>query len=242
MSSRLEELLDLLCDGQMGAAQMAELERIVLSDPQAMARMVQTLQLDGQLRWEFGAGAEPEQATPATTKPVRVETAPRSFGLSVSRPFAAAAGLILFFGLLSLLWMGLGQPDRPAVDLVKLEKAMAHENGLRREVAVARFAQFAAPEQSHKVARLLAEDRSPFVRAAAARGLGWMVAYEQKQLLLEALRDESKMVRHAAIDAIDRIAGVRIVTHSEAWIRNRRDVIAMLEQRWPKQRPVRAGG
>ncbi len=235
MSDAIDTLIDRLCEGQLDSAEMARLERLVSTDPEGMKRLVQALQMDGQLRWEFGAGVGEERTV---EKPSQDSVSPLVFDQKwkrvwPSRPFATAAGLLVLLGagLYAAVWMGGGQ--RSGVDLAQLEQDMAQADGHLREKAVARFTQHAGLDHADKVARILNDDRSPFVRAAAARGLGWMAAYDQKQPLLRALEDESRMVRLAAIDAIDRIAGVRIVGQQSLTKDNRQAVIDMLEKHWP---------
>jgi hypothetical protein len=199
--NELDLLIDALCEGQLDEPGMARLEQLVADDPKARRRMVMALQLDGHLRWEYGAGIQAEE-------PASVDPSPAPKPLPMGQPsrgwMAVAAGLILLIGG-GLVLRGLDFSAPPSVDLVAIEAKMVDPSGEVRERAVVEFARHAGAEQAEKMVRVLKEDDNRYVRAAAARGLGWMGATAQKPALYDALRDEAIVVRKAAISAIDRL-------------------------------------
>ena len=199
--NELDSLIDALCDGTLDPAGMARLEQFVADDPMARKQMVLALQLDGHLRWEHGAGLGADERLSIDKEP---SAEPLQLRIPLRRWMAVAAVFAMILGGVVALRV-LEPPVPPQVDLALVEVQMADSSGEVREKAVVQFAQHAGIENAERVARVLKEDENRYVRAAAARGLGWMGATEQKPALYAALRDDAAVVRKAAIAAIDHL-------------------------------------
>ncbi|MBI1373275.1 MAG: hypothetical protein GC159_11130 [Phycisphaera sp.] len=77
-----------------------------------------------------------------------------------------------------------------------------------REAAVAGLGSFHRDDvDRNKVAAILAEDHAAEVRAAAARSLGTLQAWEGMPALVKALRDDDLAVRRSAYGAIKKMLG-----------------------------------
>ena len=82
--------------------------------------------------------------------------------------------------------------------------------GIRAKAAVALACAAPAPSAAD-LTGMLARDAEPAVRAAAARALGRMAAFEELDALLEGLNDADRSVREASAAAIHEITGMDFV-------------------------------
>ena len=97
--SQLLHLIDALCDGRANAEQIAQLERLVIEDPEARRLYVQAISLHGMLHWDAAGAGE---ASPIRTMPPE----PVSGKARISRArwgALAAAAVLLVTALVFLI-------------------------------------------------------------------------------------------------------------------------------------------
>jgi len=93
------------------------------------------------------------------------------------------------------------------------------------------------------------QSSSPRVRAGAAIGLGLLRDWQSMPQLVEAMRDDSQLLRGRAAMAVNRIVAQDFGFRADAPPEQRRQVIELVELKWPrlhkgflvKQRLIEAG-
>ena len=119
---------------------------------------------------------------------------------------------------------------------VLCETIKAHPNEEVRNQAVVSMAQAAKSSDAEAVATLntvLSTDPSPRLRAAAARSLGAIWAWEGLDSLVPALDDKDVQVRECAIRSVDHIIGVVFPYNANDAPQKRRAFIKHLQSNLP---------
>ena len=84
--------------------------------------------------------------------------------------------------------------------------------------------------------QVLVESQTPEVRAAVAAGLGKAMDPDSMPELLDAMEDESPLVRKAAGDAVERMVGLGHAFNADGPIEERQKVIARYRGFWDEAR------
>ena len=91
-----------------------------------------------------------------------------------------------------------------------------------------------APETVLEMQRVLIESETPEVRAATAAGMGNSGDLQSTPNLLDAMEDESMLVRETAAQAIGRLLGWNHDFRADDPLENRQETIAQYRERWTK--------
>jgi hypothetical protein len=149
------------------------------------------------------------------------------------RPLVILAG-VLAFAVAGVYGWRLLSLDRPpsADDLARA--ALQANSAEERELAAVGLSQLGKPAREH-IVRVCTESSDPEVRAACLRGLADQWAYRQMPLLLDALDDESPLVRAQAGEAVQLLLKVDNVNyHFDAGAPppERQKMVKRLRGRW----------
>lgn len=102
-----------------------------------------------------------------------------------------------------------------------------------QEVAAVRLAELGAEAKEH-LQQVLAESQSPAVRAACIRGLAAQRDYDSMPAFLDALDDESELVRGRAGVAVQELLGADFGYRHNAPPKQRKAKIKQLRQEWER--------
>ena len=95
----LRQLLDALCEGAIDAAGIAELDALARDSHETRQLLIEYLELDGHLRWEFGAGLEGGGHSPSgEVTDERAEGRTGEWSITTGRPSARARTSSSAFG------------------------------------------------------------------------------------------------------------------------------------------------
>jgi len=128
----------------------------------------------------------------------------------------------------------LGRIGTEAMDHVR--EALDDKRPRVREKAATTYARIAQWEDGAPLAKLVRQDGSANVRAAAVSGLERMFAYDQMETILAAMEDEDVIVRRRAAEAARRFAGVRVGFKAEDPPAKRKAALARMRAEWTKHK------
>jgi hypothetical protein len=151
----------------------------------------------------------------------------------MSRPLAILVGL-LAIAVAGVYGWGLLFPDRPPTADELAQAALQADSAEKRELAAVELSQSGKPARE-QIVRVLTESKEPVVRAACLRGLADQWAYRQMSLLLDALDDESPLVRAQAGEAVQLLLKVDNVNYrfdANAPPVERQKMVKRLRERW----------
>jgi len=118
----------------------------------------------------------------------------------------------------------------------KIERALEDKRPRVRERAATAYAQAARHDQAAPLAKLVREDASPNVRAAAVAGLGRLCAFDEMESILAAMDDPDVAVRRRASKAATRIACVIVGYQADDPVAKRHAAIRRMRAHWAKER------
>jgi hypothetical protein len=146
----------------------------------------------------------------------------------IMQPVLFAAGGILFLVAVIVYWpRGSGGVDPQALARQALEGATPQA----REAAAVKLA--ALGERAHDLqVRVLNESRDPNVRAAMIQGLAAQWEYGSMPAFLDAMNDESPLVRGRAGAAVQRMLGADFGFQYDDPPEKRKALIAGLRKEW----------
>lgn len=129
-------------------------------------------------------------------------------------------------------WLG-----RPAVSTAEslAEVALHGESAERQETAAVNLSDIGPPARE-QLRRVLRESREDRVRAACIQALGDLYDYDEMELLLKALEDDSAWVRTRANGAVSRLLGRDHGFLPQAAPKDRSDAIARMRRDWSTMR------
>lgn len=104
-----------------------------------------------------------------------------------------------------------------------------------QEVAAVRLAELGRPAREH-LQRVLSESQSPQVRAACIRALYAQWDYDSMPVFLDALDDESELVRARAGAAVERMMSVDFDYHHDDPPEKREAAVKRLREHWEQFR------
>ena len=123
-----------------------------------------------------------------------------------------------------------------AESMEQVKHALSDTRPRVRERAAATFAHVARREDAAPLAKLVREDASANVRAAAVSGLERMFAYEQMETILAAMEDPDVAVRRRAAVAARRFACVIVGYKADAPPHKRKAAVQRMRSEWLKHR------
>ena len=138
-----------------------------------------------------------------------------------------AIGVMVVYG-----WRLLAGGRAPSPESLA-EAALIAPTAAERERAAVQLTQLGRPAHEHLV-RLLGESAEPEVRAACIRGLAEQWHYDSVPVLLDALEDESSLVRGQAGAAVEHLLRVDYNYRADAPPEQRREVVRRLRAWWEK--------
>jgi len=119
----------------------------------------------------------------------------------------------------------LASPDELA------EQALHAESPQKQEIAAFELAQL-GKEAKQQLRRVLGESSLPQVRAECIRGLAAQWDFDSMETFLDALDDQSPLVRGRASAAVQRMMSVNVDFPHKAPPEEREPVVKHLRQRW----------
>jgi HEAT repeat protein len=120
-----------------------------------------------------------------------------------------------------------------------IKEAMADPRPRVRERAAQAFADAGRHDEAAPLAKMVREDRSANVRAAAVSGLEHMFAFDQMDTIIAAMDDQDVAVRRRASAAARRFSGVVVGYKAEDPPDKRRAAIATLREVWEREKAGR---
>ena len=146
------------------------------------------------------------------------------------KPLGILAG-VLAIAVVGYYGWRLLSADRPPAPGELARAAIRADSAEEREQAAVHLAQLGKPAREY-VVQVLAESKQPEVRAACIRGLADQWAYRQMAVLLDALEDESLLVRAQAGEAVQLLLKVEYGFNAHDPPEQRREVVKQLRERW----------
>jgi hypothetical protein len=121
--------------------------------------------------------------------------------------------------------------ERPTTPAGLAQAALHAGSAEERELAAVELTQLGKPAREY-IVQVLAESKQPEVRAACIRGLADQWAYRQMGMLLDALEDESSLVRAQAGDAVQLLLKVEYRFNANAPPEQRQEMVKKFRERW----------
>jgi hypothetical protein len=121
--------------------------------------------------------------------------------------------------------------ERPLTPETLAQAALQAASAEERELAAVQLLQFGKPAREH-IVRVFTESKEPEVRAACLLGLADQWAYRQMPLMLDALEDESALVRAQAGEAVQLLLKVDYGFNAADPPERRQKVLKQLRERW----------
>ena len=157
----------------------------------------------------------------------------------MSRRWAAIAVAVGICVLAYLGWRWASRP-RPVSQETAAEAALRAATPEERELAAVRLTQFGKPAVAELV-RVLQASPQPEVRAACIRGLAEQWSYRNMPALLDALEDESALVRAQAAQGVCRLMRITNDLRWDEPAPQRAEAVKGLRAEWRRFREMPLG-